>query len=174
MLSQLDQALNRLYVLCGYIAAGCLLLLMVLVLSSILTRQAGLYVGGLTEYSGYAMAASSYFALAYTFRAGGHIRVTMLLHRLSPPVRAAVERFCLAAAAIMTGYLAYYMGQLTYLSWLFEERSEGGDAMLMWIPQLGTAIGSLVLVICVVHALIRVLAGLEAFEDHAAESMAED
>ena len=170
MFGTLDRLLNRLYTGCGYVAAGFLLLLMLLVLASILTRLAGVYVGGLTEFSGYSMAAASYFALAYTFRAGGHIRVTMILNRFPEGLRAQVERYCLIVATILTVYLAYYMIQLAYFSWKFEERSEGADAILVWIPQSATAVGSVVLAICVAHALVRALAGaspLEADGDNA-------
>ena len=58
---RLDRGLNRLYTACGYIGAGFLILLMCFVLGSILTRLFGIYVGGLTEFSGYAMAAASFF-----------------------------------------------------------------------------------------------------------------
>lgn len=164
MLAALDRSLNRLYSACGYLAAGFLALLMLLVLASILTRMAGVYVGGLTEFSGYAMAAASYFALAYTFRAGGHIRVTMLLNRLPPAARAWAERYCLTVGAGLSTYLAFYMSQLTWYSWIFEERSEGGDAILIWIPQSAAALGAIVLALCVAHALVRALAGLEPLE----------
>lgn len=171
MFGALDRLLNRLYSACGYLAAGFLIALMLLVLGSILTRLVGIYVGGLTEFSGYAMAAASYFALAYTFRAGGHIRVTMLINRMSPGLRRQVERFCLVVATGLTAYLAYYMSQLTYFSWKFEERSEGADAILVWIPQSAAALGSIVLAVCAAHALVRALAGappLEADGDNAA------
>ena len=35
---------------------------------------------GSTEYAGYAMAATSFFALAYTLTQGAHIRVSILLN----------------------------------------------------------------------------------------------
>ncbi len=157
----LDRTLSRFYTVCGYIAAGFLFFLMLLVMASILTRAAGVYVGGLTEYSGYAMAAASYFALAFTFRDGGHIRVTMLIGRLLQRARRRAEIFCLLVSAFFTAYLAYYMSELAYFSWVFEERSEGGDAMLLWIPQSAAAAGAVVLAVCVAHALIKTLAGQE-------------
>ena len=159
MWQALDRTLNRVYEVCGAIAACFLFLLMVLVVASILCRAAGLYVAGLNEYSGYAMAAASYFALAYTFRDGGHIRVTMLLGRLKGSARRFAEIFCLAVAAYFAAYLAYNMCELTYVSWDFGERSEGADATLLWIPQSATAAGSVVMAICVAHALIKALAG---------------
>ena len=59
---RLDAALNTLYRACGYLAALCMVAIAVLVTTSIVTRLTALYVPGLTEYSGYAMAAGSFFA----------------------------------------------------------------------------------------------------------------
>ena len=39
------------------------------------------YIRGLAEYSGYCMAASSFFALSFTFVDGGHIRITLFLEK---------------------------------------------------------------------------------------------
>ena len=158
-LRTLDRALMRLYDLCGYIAAGFLVLLGVLVLTSILVRLAGTYIGGLTEFSGYSMAASAYFALAYTFRAGGHIRVAIVRNALKGMARKVIEIWCLVIGAGFACYLAWYLVTMTWTSWEFGDRSEGGDAILIWIPQSAMAFGAVVMAICMVHALIKALAG---------------
>ena len=43
---------------------------------------------------------------------------------------------------------------MTLISIKFEERSEGADEILIWIPQTGVAIGSLIFFICILHHLI--------------------
>lgn len=154
-----DRWLNRLYVACGVIAAGFLVVLAVLVLASIVTRLLGTYIGGITEFSGYAMAASSYFALAYTFREGGHIRVAILRNALRGRARAAIELWCLAVGGFFACFLAFYVTRMTYKSWIYGDRSEGGDAILIWIPQVGMAFGACVMAICIVHSLVRMLGG---------------
>ena len=40
------------------------------------------------------------------------------------------------------------------ISFKFQERSEGADEILIWIPQTSVAIGSLVFFICITHQLI--------------------
>jgi TRAP-type C4-dicarboxylate transport system permease small subunit len=156
-----DRWLNRLYVACGVIAAGFLVLLAVFVLTSIVTRLMGTYVGGITEFSGYAMAASSFFALAYTFRAGGHIRVAILRNALRGRARTAIELWCLAVGGFFACFLAFYLTRMTYVSWTYGDRSEGGDAILIWIPQTALAFGACVMAVCIMHSLIRVLAGVD-------------
>jgi TRAP-type C4-dicarboxylate transport system permease small subunit len=153
-LNTFERSLARLYLACGYGAAACLVVLAALVIASIVSRLLSVYVPGLVEYSGYAMAASSFLALAYTFGEKGHIRVALLLNRLPPAPHRLVELWCLLVASICTGYLAFYAVKLTWLSWRFEERSEGADAILIWIPQSIMAFGATVFFICVLHALI--------------------
>ncbi len=130
----------------------------VLVTLSIVTRLTALYVPGLTEYSGYAMAAGSFFALAYTFVEGGHIRVELLLGRLPPSLRRAAEIWCLAVAVAVSIFLAWYMARLTWFSWKFGEYSEGADAILLYKPQLAAMAGAVVLAIAVIHEFVKCLA----------------
>lgn len=153
----LDRALRRVYLACGYAAALFLALIGVLVLASIITRQTGTYVAGLTAYSGYCMAAASFLALAYTFREGGHIRVAVFLNRLRGRGRWLAELWCLGVATALSAYLAYYLAKMVWISYRFQERSEGADAMLLWIPQSALAVGAAVLAVSVLHSFVRAL-----------------
>lgn len=158
MFRRIDRALDTVYRYCGYFAALCMVLIAVLVTLSIVTRLTALYVPGLTEYSGYAMAAGSFLALAYTFTEGEHIRVELFIGRLAPKRRRVAEIWCLLVASGITVYLAWFMTRLTYFSWRFEEHSEGADAILMWKPQSIAAAGAIVLAVCIVHHLVKRLA----------------
>lgn len=158
VLVRADRALNRLYTICGAVAAGFLVVLALCVALSILTRLIGVYIAGLTAYSGYAMAASAFLALAYTFREGGHIRVALLRNRLAGRARFAIEVWCLTVASVFSTYLAWYLVRMTEISWRFQERSEGADATLLWIPQSALAAGASIMALAVIHALIKTLA----------------
>ena len=83
MLKSLDRNLNKLYKFSGYVAAFFLILVAVFFRFCISSRIFGFYIRGLAEYSGYCMAAASFFALAYTFVEGGHIRIKLFLEKLS-------------------------------------------------------------------------------------------
>lgn len=156
-LTRLDAGLCALYRGCGYLAVLCLVAIAVLVTTSIVTRLTATYVPGLTEYSGYAMAAGSFFALSYTFHEGGHIRVELVLGRLSPALRRAVEFWCLGVAVAVSVFLAWYMVRLAWFSFRFGEYSEGADAILLYKPQLLAACGAVVLAIAFVHHFLRCL-----------------
>lgn len=155
LFARLDRALNRLYTWSGYAAAFFLVAIGVLVCANIISRLVSEYVPGLTQYSGYAMAASSFFGLSYTFHHNEHIRVEVLLSHLRGRKRWFAELWCLAAASVVSAYLAWYLCRLVYYSWLFQEHSEGADATLLWIPQSAAMLGAIVLVICVTHRLVR-------------------
>ena len=124
MLENLNKNLNKLYKFSGYIAATFLILVAVFIIIGILSRIFGFYIRGLAEYSGYCMASASFFALAYTFVEGGHIRITLFL---------------------------FYFINMLIISYKFQERSEGADEILIWIPQTSVAIGSTIFFISVFH-----------------------
>jgi len=154
MFKSLDKNLNKLYKLSGYIAATFLIFVAIFIIIGILSRIFGFYIRGLAEYSGYCMAAASFFALAYTFVEGGHIRITLFLEKLSGSKKWLIEIWCLCVASFFSGYLAYYFVKMLIISYKFQERSEGADEILIWIPQSAVAIGSVIFFISVFHQLI--------------------
>ena len=155
MIKSLDRNLNKLYKISGFIAAFFLILVAVFILIGISSRIFGFYIRGLAEYSGYCMAAASFFALAYTFVEGGHIRITLFLEKLSGFKKKLIEIWCLSMASFFSGYLAFYFIKMLIISYKFEERSEGADEILIWIPQSPLALGSIILFVCILHNLLK-------------------
>ena len=100
------------------------------------------------------MAAASFYALAFTFVEGGHIRITLFLEKTSSSYKRFLEIWCLIVATIFSGYLSFYLWKMLLISYDFQERSEGADEILIWIPQTSVAIGSLILFIAVLHKFI--------------------
>ena len=97
---------------------------------------------------------SIFFALSYTFVEGGHIRITLFLEKLSGHKKNLIEIWCLSIASFFSGYLAFYFIKMTIISYKFQERSEGADEILIWIPQTSVAIGTTIFFISVIHKLI--------------------
>ena len=154
MFCKINNYLKILYRLSGYIAAFFLILVAAFILIGISSRIFGFYIRGLAEYSGYCMAASSFFALAYTFVEGGHIRITLFLEKISGNKKKYLENWCLLIATFFSGYLAFYFIKMLIISYKFQERSEGADEILIWIPQTSVAIGSSIFFVCIFHKLI--------------------
>ena len=154
MLCKIDNYLRILYKLSGYTAAFFLVLVAGFILTGIASRIFGFYIRGLSEYSGYCMAASSFLALSYTFGEKGHIRITLFLEKSKENVRKILELWCLFVATFISCFLSYYFIKMLIISIKFGERSEGADEILIWIPQLSVAIGSTIFFICVSHNFI--------------------
>ena len=154
MFCKIDNYLRTLYRLAGYLAAFFLILVALFILTGVASRLFGFYIRGLAEYSGYSMAAASFFALAYTFVEGGHIRITLFLEKLSPVKKRILEIWCLIISSFFSGYLAFYFPKMLFISYKFQERSEGADEILIWIPQISVSLGSIIFFIAVFHQLI--------------------
>ena len=154
MLKSINNNLNKLYKFSGYLAALFLILIAVFILIGISSRIFGFYIRGLAEYSGYSMAAASFFALAYTFVEGGHIRITLFVEKISVSKKKFVEIWCLLVTSFFSGYLAFYFIKMLIISYIFQERSEGADEILIWIPQTSVAIGSSIFFISCFHQFI--------------------
>ena len=105
MISSINNFLKSIYKISGYIAAIFLILVAVFILTGICSRIFGFYIRGLAEYSGYSMAASSFFALSYTFYDKAHIRITLFLEKLKPSNKRLAEIWCLFIASIFSGFL---------------------------------------------------------------------
>ena len=131
MLRSLNKNLNKLYKLSGYVAAFFLILVAVFILIGISSRIFGFYIRGLAEYSGYCMASASFFALAYTFIEGGHIRITLFFEKFSGLKKRLIEIWCLSIASFFSGFLAFYFIKMLFVSYRFQERSEGADEILI-------------------------------------------
>ena len=94
MYQSINKNLNKLYEFSGYIAAFFLALVAFFILIGISSRIFGFYIRGLAEYSGYCMAAASFYALAYTFVQGGHIRITLFLEKAPEGLKKILETWC--------------------------------------------------------------------------------
>ncbi len=156
------KALDALYDGAAWLAALFMVALLLSVLLSVGGRQLNFHVRGTDAYAGYFMAAAGFLALAHTLKRGEHIRVTLLLSALPARARHALELWAHAAAAGLSGLLAFYACRLVWQSRLFNDVSTGNDATPLWIPQLGMALGTLILFVAFVDELVVELRGRPA------------
>jgi TRAP-type C4-dicarboxylate transport system permease small subunit len=153
------RALDALYDGAAALAAVFMVGLLVMVLLSILGRQLHFHLPGTDAYAGYLMAASGFLALAHTLKRGEHIRVTLLIAALQGRARRAIEVWALSAACALAGLAAWYSCRLAWQSRQFNDISTGNDATPLWIPQLGMAVGSVILLVAFVDELVLELRG---------------
>ncbi|MGQ0664491.1 MAG: TRAP transporter small permease [Pseudomonadota bacterium] len=151
--------LDGLYRWCGTLAGVCLALIAVLVLAQIGGRLFGVLVPAADDFAGYSMAASLFLALAHTFRAGGHVRISLVVERLRGRPRRWIELWSLAGAAALIGYFTWFVGDMTWDSFRFGDRSQGMVATPLWMPQSVLAVGLAVLFVCLVDEFVHVARG---------------
>ena len=138
-------------------AMSCLAMLAAFgsVLLGVVAREVSWNVGGLDAYAGYAIAAALFLALPGTLQHGDHIRVSLLLDRVSPRVRNVLEWWCLAAGLALTVYIAWYAVRLVWVSYATHDISPAADASPLWIPQLAMALGCIGFAMAFVQALVH-------------------
>ena len=153
------RTLDALYRVSGGVAACCLALIACLVLAQIVGRMAGVLVPGADDLASYALVATSFLALAYTLKAGGHIRVALLLRRLPPGPRRLAEVGALALGSAITLYFTWFAIELTWLSWRFGDMSQGVLPIPLWLPQSVMTLGLIILAVALIDELVLVLKG---------------
>ena len=151
--------LDRLYLAAAYVAACCVLLIMVLMIGQSILREMHVRTGAVNDVVSWLCAAAAFFAMAHAFKHGDFVRVTLLLEKLSPASQRRFETAALSIAAVAVAYLAWWANRFTYESWVFNDTAQGLLPLPMWIPQLSFALGSILLLVAVVDELVIVLRG---------------
>lgn len=161
----MDKVLKRFYGLLMVLSGLSMVATFVVIVLGIVTREfVHIDIPGLDAYAGYCIAAALFFALPATLQHGDHIRVTLLLDRLSPRVRSGVEWWCLSAAAALTVYIAWYAARAVWISYITHDVSPSADVTPLWIPQMAMAIGSVGFALSFIHALLLRIGGRELIE----------
>lgn len=148
---------DKFYLASGYAAGFCIALIMVVILVQIVGRLFGFIIPSAENVSGYALAASTFFGLAYTFHEGGHIRVSLMIQRWSPRARFFQELVVLIFGFGLACYMTYYCWHMVWESYVFEEVSHGYIPIPLWIPQIPLGLGTLAFTLAILDDLIAVL-----------------
>lgn len=152
--------LDGLYQAAGYLSAAFLAAIVLSIFAQMICRGLGITFDS-TEIAGFFLAASTFLGLAYTLRAGGHVRITLLVERLPAGLRRPVELLVCALAAIGVSFVAWHVIVLTMESWRYQDVSPGLMAVPFWLPQSAVALGITVFAIALVDELVWIATGGE-------------
>lgn len=150
--------LDRLYLLAGVLAGVCLVGIGLSIVIQIIARSLGKTVDS-TESAGLLLAATTFFGLAHTFRAGGHVRITLAIERLPAKARRVMEIFNCAAAAAAICFLTWNVAALALQSFRYHDVSPGLLAIPFWIPQAAAALGVALFAIALLDELFWIISG---------------
>ncbi len=167
------RALDAFYACCDVLAYAAMVGIALCVIFQMVARLLGLVVPWTTEVAGYAMAATSFLALAGTLNSGGHIRVDLLLGALHGRARQIAEIFCLVLGSAIMVYFAWHVLYMTWQSYEINDVGQGVVAIPLWMPQSLMALGVLALAVLLVDNLVRFLTtGTTSYPRDAAQPIA--
>jgi TRAP-type C4-dicarboxylate transport system permease small subunit len=118
--------LNKIYDLAGVIAAMFMVSILLIIVAQMLARWFEYQFPGSTDYAGYAMAATSFFALAHALNRGAHIRVSILLN-LNQHTKYWLNGVAMFIAALTATYFARFAIKANFFSEMLNDRTQGLD-----------------------------------------------
>lgn len=119
----------------------------------------GLSIPSLSDFGGFLFVAAATLALPATLRAGGHVRVSLLLNLGGPILRRIQGAAVLIAALALAGFATWHSGAQVLDSWRFNSVSFGMVRVPLWIPQAVMTTGFGLLMVAVLDELVAVLRG---------------
>lgn len=144
------RALDAAYVIAAWLAAACMIGVLVMVVLGIAGRELGFFVPGTDAYAGYMMAAAGFLALGHALKRGDHIRVTLIVNRLAGEARRGFELVSLGIGVLLAVLFAWFSIRLVTQSIAFNDISTGNDATPLWVPQLTMAAGTVLFAIAMI------------------------
>ena len=124
--------LDKLYLGAGVLAAFFMICILLLIVAQMICRWVGITFPGSTEYAGYAMAATSFFAFAHALTRGAHIRVSVFLN-MNNFLRFWLDAFATLIAAFTATYFARYALKTNFMSQILNDRTQGQDFVPEWL-----------------------------------------
>lgn len=150
------RSLDALYTASAWLAALCLVGILLVIVTQMAARWSGIPFPGSSEYAGYLMASASFLAFAAALNRGAHIRVGLFLTALGSRRRWG-EIWCFAVGTAASTFLAWYATNLVYWSIKLNDISQGQDETALWIPQLPVAFGAWLLALAFLDNLVAIL-----------------
>ena len=154
IMASFRKGLDRIIQVGGWVGAGFVALIAGIIVVQIVCRELGYQVRGADDFTAWSVAASIFFALAYTFKKGGHIQVTLIIDRLRGRSARAASLLSLFVGTMVTGMLTLSAANLVYDSYQFEEVAQGLLSVPMWIPQIALLLGALLLFLAVLDSFL--------------------
>lgn len=149
----MTRVLNKFYRLLMWLSCVSMLAAFASIMLGVAARELRWDIQGLDAYAGYAIAAALFLALPGTLKHGDHIRVTLVMQRLSPRAQNVLEYWSLIAASALSVYVAWFACRLVWVSFVTHDVSPSADASPLWIPQLAMALGCIGFALSFLQAL---------------------
>jgi TRAP-type C4-dicarboxylate transport system permease small subunit len=135
VLRPLWKLLDGVYFASGAIAACFMVTILLLIVVQMVARWTSVAIPGTTEFAGYAMAATSFFALSHALTRGAHIRVSIVLNA-NQFLKRWLDVFAVFGAAVIATYFARFAVKTNVFSEMLNDRTQGQDQIPEWVVTL--------------------------------------
>lgn len=157
--SSLRKRLDLLFRIGGAVAAVFIVVIAAIIIVQVIGRELGFQIHGADDFTSWSVAASIFLALAYTFKQGAHIRVTLITERLRDPSVKIAAIISLFISAVAIGFLTISAAHLMYDNYQFGDLAQGLLSIPMWIPTISLFLGALLLFLAILDSLLAALFG---------------
>ena len=113
----------------------------------------------LDEFVGYGVAAATFLALGHVLENGSLIRVNILLSRLSPGARRAMEALCASLTLAVVLVLTWFIWLRVARHWVRGSTSSSIAQVPLWIPEGAILLGLCVFALQLLAYLLRQIEG---------------
>ncbi len=117
------------------------------------------------EFSAYMLVALSYLGLAYTWRQGGHVRITLLVSRLPPKVASWIRLMVLIMIFVFMVGITHAGYEMIIYALQIDLRSDTWLTFPLFWPQLTVFIGFLLLTLTLPVEIAQVIVKIRAGEN---------
>ena len=150
---------DRLYYVLGYPSGLGLLLLAFFITYQVIAQKLGwAYVAGTDSISGYVLAMTATWALAYSLRSGAQVRIDMLLPYMRPAVRAIADWLALFAVEFFGCVIAWKMWGNVIDDYQRGVVATASPLVPLFIPKAAVALGFTLLVVTAAQMMLATLA----------------
>lgn len=157
--------LNTTYKAAGMASAFLILTICLIISAQILLNLTGRLLPGFlpstipsyADFAGFMLAGATFLAMAYTLRSGGHIRVNLVVQRMSRRAVMVAEFLALTVASLFVGFALYFCGALVMESLHYGDVSNGIIPVPLWIPQSAMTFGMGLLLVALLHTLFDLI-----------------
>lgn len=156
MKSKIISWIDGLTKLAGQISALFMVLIVVLINVEILIRtifNSSTFIAD--EYSGYFLVAVVLLGLAHALKHDAHIRVEVILTRLSSKSRRIADVMASLLGIILTSFVTYHAVQMTLDAYVLEMTADSISETPIFIPQIMIPIGLYLFALQLIATLIR-------------------
>jgi TRAP-type C4-dicarboxylate transport system permease small subunit len=157
--------LDYLFTIGGGVAAVFIVLIALIIIVQVIGRELGFQIHGADDFTSWSVAASIFFALAYTFKKGAHIQVTLITERLTGRCAKAATIISLFISAIAIGFLTLSAIHLLYDNYQYGDLAQGLLSVPMWIPTISLFLGAFLLFLAILDSLFAAIFGWDQLEN---------